>query len=184
MYNRAAFDGDIDLLKAQIDTMAKIRTDFGHVDNIMLGWKHMNSGDFGETSANHQQIWINTLALRNRKITELNMSADNYLAANQATGIVAHEMGHVISGKLKKGITGLDIYRETMYNVSGNQISVTEAIELLEKNVSEYSISMGIKGYDNIVYDEIIPEMLSVHYTNPNDFSTEFVRLLREACKR
>ncbi|MDE7399179.1 MAG: hypothetical protein K2N06_06590 [Oscillospiraceae bacterium] len=181
LYNRIAFDGDINLIKAQIDTMAKIRADFGHTDFIRLGWKRMNPGDFGETSANHQQIWINALALRNREITELNLSVDNFLAANQATGIVAHEMGHVISGKLKKGITGLDIYKQTVYNVSGKIVSDDEAVTMLLTNVSVYSGSSYFKNNDRRCFDELIPEMLSVHYTEPNEYSSEFVKLLKGA---
>ncbi len=183
LYTRQPFDGDISVIKSEIDVIEKIRADFNHTDYLQLGWKSMSVNDFGETSANHQQIWINKLALRERAITERNLAADNFLATNTAEGIAAHEMGHVISGKIRNGKTGLDIYKETVYNVSGKQISDTEAIELLYSNVSEYSIDETIKMNGSVVYEEIISEMLSVHYTKPNKYSTEFVKLLREALK-
>lgn len=31
-------------------------------------------------------------------------------------------------------------------------------------------------------YNEIIPEILSIEKTNPTKYSTEFVKLLKEAC--
>ena len=184
LYKRQPFDGDISLLKSEIDTIEKIRNDFNHTDFLQIGWKKMSADDFGETSANHQEIWINSVALYNRGITEKNLSANNYLATNTAEGIAAHEMGHVISGKLKKGITGLDIYKQTVYNVSGKMISDEEAVKLLKNKVSKYSVAVTIKDYDYIVYDEIISEMLSVHYTKPNKYSEEFVKLLKGAMKK
>lgn len=184
LYKRQPFDGDISLLKSEIDTIEKIRNDFNHTDFLQLGWKDMGVDDFGETSSNHQQIWINKLALRNRFLTEKNLAVDDWLAANTAEGIAAHEMGHVISGKLKKGITGLDIYKQTVYNVSGKMLSDEEAVKLLKNKVSKYSVAVTIKDYDYIVYDEIISEMLSVHYTKPNKYSEEFVKLLKGAMKK
>ena len=57
----------------------------------MAEW--MSEDDFSEISRDHQQIWLNDLALFNREITEKNLMADNWLAANRAEGIAAHEMG-------------------------------------------------------------------------------------------
>ncbi len=182
LYTRQPFDGDISLIKSEIDVIQKIRTDFNHTDYLKLGWKSMNVDDFGVTSENHQEIWINKLALRNRSITDRNLAVDNYLATDIAEGIAAHEMGHVISGKIKNGKTGLDIYKETVYNVSGKQISDDEAIVLLLKNVSRYSTNKSYKLNGSVFYDEIVAEMLSVHYTKPNEYSKVFVRLLKEAC--
>lgn len=170
-------------MKDEIDTIAKIRSDFNYTDALQLGWKTMDVDDFGETSSNHQQIWINKLALRSRDITEKNLAVDDWLAVNTAEGIVAHEMGHVISGKLKKGVTGLDVYKQTVYNVSGKTISDEEAKNLLANNLSEYSVVETVKNNGVIAYDEIIAEMLSVHYTNPNKYSTEFVELLKKFMK-
>jgi hypothetical protein len=182
LYTRKPFDGDAELLKSQIDTVADLREEFKIKEPLQLGWKRMDPDDFGETSSNHQQIWINELALRNRGVTEKNLSVDNYLAANTAEGIAAHEMGHVISGKIRNGKSGLDIYKETVYNVSGKRISDDEAIQLLLTKVSVYSAYPTMKSNGTVVYGEVISEMLSVNYTSPNKYSSEFVRLLKEAC--
>ena len=181
LYTRKPFDGDAELLKSQIDTVADLREEFKIKEPLQLGWKRMDPDDFGETSSNHQQIWINELALRNRGVTEKNLSVDNYLAANTAEGIAAHEMGHVISGKIRNGKSGLDIYKETVYNVSGKRISDDEAIQLLLTKVSVYSAYPTMKSNGTVVYGEVISEMLSVNYTSPNKYSSEFVRLLKEA---
>lgn len=182
LYTRKPFDGDAELLKSQIDTVADLREEFKIKEPLQLGWKRMDPDDFGETSSNHQQIWINELALRNRGVTEKNLSVDNYLAANTAEGIAAHEMGHVISGKIRNGKSGLDIYKETVYNVSGKRISDDEALMLLKHHVSEYSI-FSTEGKNGMLrYNEIIPEILSIEKTNPIKYSTEFVKLLKEAC--
>lgn len=182
LYNRKPFDGDAELLKSQIDTVADLREEFNIKEPLQLGWKRMDPDDFGETSPNHQQIWINELALRKRAVTEKNLTADKYLAADTAEGIAAHEMGHVISGKIRNGKSGLDIYKETVYNVSGKRISDKEALSLLIENVSEYSATVTPKANGVNVCNEIIPEILSVNYTKPNKYSKEFVRLLKEAC--
>ena len=142
----------------------------------------MDDIDFGETTSNHQEIWINENALMNRTITENNLRSDNTLATNFAEGIAAHEMGHVISGKIRNGKSGLDIYKETVYNVSGKRISDDEALMLLKHHVSEYS-TFCTEGKNGMLrYNEIIPEILSIEKTNPTMYSTEFVKLLKEAC--
>jgi len=39
-----------------------------------------------------------------------------------------------------------------------------------------------MKSNGTVVYGEVISEMLSINYTSPNKYSSEFVRLLKEAC--
>lgn len=183
LYHRKAFSGDTELLKSEIDMVHMLREDFGITDPITIGWKPMSEEDFAETSANHQQIWFNELVLRSRQITEANLSSDNVLATNSADGIAAHEMGHIISGKIRNGKSGLDIYKETVYNVSGKRVTDDEAIALLIEKVSIYSSFLTVKSNGTVAYHEIIPEMVSVNSTNPNKYSKEFVRLLKEACE-
>ncbi len=182
LYHRIPFSGDSELLKSEIDTIVDLRKEFNISDYVQVGWKRMGENDFGETSTNHQKIWINELALRSRKVTEKNLSADKFLATNTAEGIAAHEMGHIISSKIRNGKSGLDIYRETVYNVSGKRITDKEALSLLKENVSIYSAIVSQKSKGVKVCDEIIPEMLAINYTNSNKYSLEFVRLLKEAC--
>ncbi len=63
LYTRKPFDGDAELLKSQIDTVADLREEFKIKEPLQLGWKRMDPDDFGETSSNHQQIWINELCI-------------------------------------------------------------------------------------------------------------------------
>ena len=184
LYRRQPFNGDIALIKAEIDIIAQIRSDFSHMDVIQLGWKPMSDDDLGETSKNHQQIWINEKALRNQNITENNLLSDNWFATGKVEGIAAHEMGHILSGKIKNKKTGLQIYKETVYNITGKELTDDEALLLLLTNVSEYATVSVTKLNGATVYDEIISEMLSIHYTMPNKYSAEFVRLLKGACKK
>lgn len=143
----------------------------------------MDDIDYGETTSNHQEIWINENALMNRTITENNLRSDNTLATNFAEGIAAHEMGHVISSKIRNGKTGLDIYKETVYNVSGNVVSDDEALSMLAEYVSIYSTEVSYSKNGSVKhYMEIIPEMLSIEKTSPTKYSSEFARLLKEAC--
>ena len=107
------------------------------------------------------------------------------LSSTTAVGISAHEMGHVISKK--HGEIGLDIARKTCYNISGEQYSLLQTLEYLAENLSEYSASR-VSSKDGTPikekhFKEIIPEVLGRHYTEPNEFTTEFIRLLKEAYK-
>lgn len=183
LYTRKPFDGDIGLFKAQIDMVANLRNEFKITEPIQVGWKRMSSQDFGETSSNHQEIWLNELALRNREVTEKNLRADNVLAPDIAEGIAAHEMGHIIASKIRNGKSGLDIYKETVYNVSGKVVSNDGALSMLAEFVSIYSTEVSYSKNDSVNhYMEIIPEMLSIEKTSPTKYSSEFARLLKEAC--
>ncbi len=62
-------------------------------------------------------------------------------------------------------------------------VSDEEAKDLLSNMVSEYQANAIIKGIGVIAYDESIPEMLSLHYTNSDEYSTEFVKLLKKSMK-
>ncbi len=50
------------------------------------------------------------------------------------------------------------------------------------QKVSVYSAYPTMKSNGTVVYGEVISEMLSVNYTSPNKYSSEFVCLLKEAC--
>lgn len=182
LYSRKRFDGNIDLLKSEIDTIADLRNEYGIESPITVGWKPMKSDDFAETSSNNQEIWFNQLALRDKQLTEKMLSSDSYLATNKVQGIAAHEMGHVISGKIKNGKTGLDIFKETVYNIDNKKLNNQEAVDLLSEIVSEYSAEPIFTKNGTVLYNEIIPEMVSADYTSENIYAKEFVRILKGVC--
>ena len=56
----------------------------------------------------------------------------------------------------------------------------------LRENISTYSVYLPEKYADKIFrpryYKEITPEILSMDKTEPNEFTKEFIRLLKGAC--
>ena len=112
------------------------------------------------------------------------MQEDNYLAANDVKGIAYHEAGHLISKKY--GEKGFDIARQTYYNIYKKDLSNSDLISFLKENISIYSVSIEPnyidKPFKSKYYKEITPEVLSMNRTNPNKFSEEFEKLLKEAC--
>ena len=95
IYNVNAFDGDMDILKEQIDMISSMKNEYAINKKITISFKDMYDEDFAETVKN--TIYFNKKALRNRKITNEILNADNALAATDIRGIAVHEMGHIIS---------------------------------------------------------------------------------------
>lgn len=185
IYNVNTFDGDMDMLKEQIDVIDKMKQEYGINQKITIRFDSLPDDDFADSK--DYVIRFNKKALRNREITEKNLQADNFLAANYAGGISAHEMGHIISAKY--GEKGLDIAAQAYYNIYKETPTRDEMLDYLTINVSTYSDSYKGKqvGRDipahKRVYNEITPEVLSQNmYGTETDFSTEFVRLLKERC--
>lgn len=63
--------------------------------------------------------------------------------------------------------------------------NLDEILDFLEENISSYSTTyyggLRNKGYCNQKkYKEIIPEVLAKHSNSPNEFTSEFIRLLKE----
>lgn len=176
------FDGDPELLKAEIDALSKIRDDLpiGRKPILSIG-RSVPDAEFGETSGEH--ITLNAKALRSRVITEQNISDEGIFASRKIEDIVVHEYGHVFATfKCNKG---LEIARMAIYNISGVETTLDEAIRYLSKNVSPYAIKFPSKNsspqyFDIKKYKEVIPEVLAKHNSTPDAFTSEFVRLLKE----
>lgn len=110
--------------------------------------------------------------MRNAKITNHNLNADDQLATTDFTEIVAHEMGHIISHTY--GEKGLDIAKQAYYNIFKENISQTD---------SEYSIFVLYERQSrNVKLKKITTEILSKSKSaNSNDLSEKFIKLLKEA---
>lgn len=88
-------------------------------------------------------------------------------------------------GDIDYGSKGIDIARKAYYNIYKKNISPLEMLDYLEDNVSKYSthrkeqkyLSRHFKQRD---YPEVIPEVLAKNITAPNEFTSEFVRLMKE----
>lgn len=184
IYHIESFDGDTSVLKGQINALREVREEFGLNSKLTLRFEDMESGDLGKTSANGSSIIFDRSALRNRELTNDYLRADNFLATNDVKGIAYHETGHLISQKY--GEKGFDIARQTYYNIYKKEISNADLLDFLEKNISEYSARIlpdkKDKPFKSKFYKEITPEIFSMNKTNPNEFTEEFVRLLKESC--
>lgn len=178
LYLPQKFDGDIEMLRQQINTISAMKLEYNIKQKITLEFANMFDDDFAETINN--TIRFNNKAMRNAAITNLNLNSDRQLAATDFTGIAVHEMGHIISQKY--GENGLDIARQAYYNVYKKEISTNDLIIFLNDNVSEYSIFVPPESNQKKPkYKEITPEVISKSKTeNNDDFSREFIRILKE----
>lgn len=184
IYDIGRFDGDTELLKEQIDAIDEARKEFeitNHRIAIRFGLLDDPNQDLAETNKRGDCIEFNYFALRDRKATETFMNSDNSLAATKAAGIAFHEMGHVIS--IKRGEIGLDIATKAYYNIFKKEPSRSELLEYLGTNISKYSTSVrstAKRPYSAKDYKEVTPEIYSKHKTDANEFTKEFVKLLKE----
>lgn len=180
IYNIQKFDGDSELLKEQIDIISNMRSEYKLTGKLTITFDSMADDDFAST--NGKRINFNTKCLRNREITNEILSADNTLAANDISGIATHEVGHLISKKY--GEKGLEIASKAYYNINGKQVTLDIMPSVLEKELSLYASesSADKEGtrFNAKHYKEVIPEALSKNQTNPNAFTNEFVKLLKE----
>ena len=180
VHNISRFDGDSQILKEQIDVINDMRTQYGLTDKLTITFDDMDSKDLAVTH-NGRTITFNRCALRDRNLTNAFLNSDSQLSSTDIKGIAAHEMGHVL---LKKyGNKGLDISKKTFYNVFGEIPSNEMIVEYLFENVSQYSVTIGeeflSKPFKPKYMKEIVPEIFGKHLTNPDDFTTEFINLLK-----
>lgn len=174
------FDGDPKLLKSGVDTLAKMLTEFPIGKKLVMSVSHsIPDGEFA--SVTNQHITVNAKALRNRAITEENIALGGQFASSTVEDIVVHEYGHIITAA--KGNNGIEIAEKAYYNVFGKKANTDELIDFLESDISPYSITSkgGKSGTYKRKYTEVIPEILAKNNSKPNDFTKEFVKLLKGA---
>ena len=178
LYQPNTYDGDIEILRQQIDTISGLKTEYNINQKITLRFTSMSDDDFAETVNN--TICFNNKAMRNSKITNQNLNADNQLAATDFTGIAVHEMGHIISRTY--GEKGLDIAKQAYYNIFKEEITTDDVLKYLSISISKYSVDFSEMS-KKPKYKEITPEVLSKsNSASSSDFADEFVKLLKEAC--
>lgn len=174
------FDGDPELLKAEIDTLAKMQTEFPVGKKVILSVGALDSDeDFASITGHH--ITVNAKALRDRAITESNIALGEQFASTTVEDIIVHEYGHLISAE--KGNKGIEIAEKAYYNVFGEKANTDELVDFLESSISPYSITSkgGKSGAYKRKYTEVIPEILAKNNSKPDDFTKEFVKLLKGA---
>lgn len=181
--NAMSFDGDSDLLREQLSIMSSLRDEFKLPKRIVFYVKNLGE-DLGETFY-RKTVMINSVALRSDAATSAYLNSDNKLSSAKTIGIGVHEIGHLIAKQY--GEIGLDIAQKACYNVSGKELNYYQTLDYLLDNISEYSITKNPKAtslkFKPTHFHEVIPEVLGKHFTNPDEFTTEFYRLLKEACQ-
>lgn len=183
VYNINDFDGDSDVLKEEIDVLNGMKTEYKYNERLTISFGDFEPRDLARTKPNSKTIEFNRCALRDRNLTNAFLNADDQLSSTDIKGIAAHEMGHKLYEKY--GNKGLDISKEVYYNIYGDLPSNQTIIKFLFESVSQYSIDMDAK-YDFKPFKakhmkEIIPEMFGKHLTNPDEFTAEFIKLLKGA---
>ena len=185
VYQIQKFDGDSELLKEQIDVLSELKNEYKYSKKLTIGFADLGRTDLAVTSKKGRSITFNNLALRNREMTNAYLNADDYLSATDIKGIAAHEMGHVLQKVY--GNKGLDISKKTYYNIFEKLPNTSEMLDHLEETISEYTIFVDEdkkdKSFNPKYITELIPEMFSKNTTNPDEFTTEFIRLLKEVWK-
>lgn len=181
MNDISKFDGDRDVLKSQIDQLAKLKEEYPELRKyvLTLDVKDIDSGDFAKTQ--NRTITLNNKMLRNRGITEKIIRESNIFSEKTIEDVVTHETTHILMSI--KGNKGLELAKEAYYNVSKEQLSTDDIIKFLSVNVSQYSIeydddeSNMIYNFKPQKYKEIIPEIMVKNKNEPNEFTREFIRL-------
>lgn len=181
MNDISKFDGDKDVLKSQIDQLAKLREEYPELRKhaLTLNVKDLDSGDFATTQ--NRTITLNNKMIRNREITEKIIRESNIFSEKTIEDIVTHEATHILMSI--KGNKGLELAKEVYYNVSKEQLSTDEIIKFLSYSVSLYSIeyddneSNKTYNFKPQKYKEIIPEIMVKNKNEPSEFTREFIRL-------
>lgn len=184
IFDVKSFDGDLDILREQLDVLHSLRNDYNITSRLVIRFSSMENdiATFAETNSSGTCITFNKMALRSREITNAILNADKYLSSTDIKGIAAHEMGHIISRKY--GEKGIDIAKQVYYNIYNKEISDFDIVRYLKREVSIYSVIIKErymqKPFNKNYYKEVIPELIAKNMTNPNEFTSEFIKLLKE----
>lgn len=164
-----SFDGDIELLKVEIDTVSRTCKDYGIKNKVTISSRVLeDDGDFAVTKG--YEIIFNSKALRNREITEYNITNTTKFASRSVEDIALHEAAHIFVKE--KDVNSLEIAKKAYYNVTGKYVSTKFLNSYLLKEVSYYSSTKK---------EEIVSEVIVKNKNKPTEFTKEFVSLLKGA---
>lgn len=163
-----SFDGDVELLKAEISTVGRVCKEYGVKRTVTISARILESDeDFAITDG--YEIVFNSKALRDRLVTEYNIVNGMEFASRTVEDIALHETAHIISRE--NDVKVLAIAKKAYYNVTGKYMSPQEIKERLGTDVSKYAMR------DNA---EIIAEVVVRNKNNPSEFTEAFILLLKE----
>ena len=161
------FDGDPELLKAEIDIINRVSEEYGLKNTVTISSMVLEDGDFAETLGH--SITFNSKALRDRATTEYNICYGDYFASKTVEDIALHEMGHIIAAEYK--INGLAIAKKAFYTIYNRYYSPQLLRVLLKEHVSEYSSTDSA---------EIIAEVIVANKKRSNEFTQLFLLLMEK----
>ena len=177
VYNISSFDGDIELLKREIDVLEELIQEFDPELKIRIGSYPMESGDYGIT--NKFNIAINSRALRDAVITSKNMQG--YFANPTIEGIGAHEFGHVLENKYGK--FGVEVFKKAYYNVVKEELSTFDVQKVVKELYGNYASTYSGKRNQPLkinYFYELTSEIISKYKSGGDEITNEFVRLVKE----
>jgi len=161
-----SFDGDPKLLKSEIETVQKACKDYRVKSKITINSKVLDDDDFAITDG--KTITFNSKALRLREITEANIATGGRFASATLEDIALHETGHII--EQENSVNAIEIAKKAYYNISGKHVSTKMIKTFLPSVASKYSAQME---------HEIVSEVIVANKNSPNEFTKEFVSLLK-----
>lgn len=176
------FDGDRKVLESCIDEISKKKLEYNIKSKITITVSDkLVDEDYAITT--NKTINFNAKILRDRKLTEKNILNDEQFASKKVEDIAIHEMGHII-GNIK-GNKGVELTQKAYYNIYKEHLDENEIINFLEKNISIYAIKYhgdldDPRGIDVKKFKEVISEVMAKNNSNADDFTREFVKLLKE----
>lgn len=163
-------DVDIALVKELIDDAEKMLTKYPELKDTKFSILRapMNDADFASAVAVHNQIVLNSKALRDRRtfVQEYKKLVNEgwFVKGTNYHSVIYHEFGHLVGSK--RNIDGMEV----MKNVLGTT-SNTEVLEFCDDRLSEYSSALKDGR-------EIISEIFSAYEGGRNDeFILTFMRL-------
>lgn len=116
-----------------------------------------------------RNISLPLISIRNREITEFNITNSNRFAARVLEDIALHEAGHILAKE--KGLNGIEIAKKAYYNVTNEYISPNRLRKYIAQEISIYTMDGD---------EEIIAEILVKHKNKPTDFTSSFIELMKE----
>lgn len=166
------FEGDPEVLKSGIDTIAKWLDIMPSNGEIILKVGYLGTKDFAETHRNI--ITINTMALMSRDITERAINEDPIRYASKTLeDIFAHEYAHAYEFNASlEASDSIEIARRTcdIIGFSGS------FVEYFYEHVSTYSVDKGRAPLGC----ELNSEVFAKHNNAPDEFTTTYLGLMDE----
>lgn len=182
--NISQFDGESELLKSQIDALAKVKEEY-KLKKVVLSFDKSLDNKTPASTWNGV-VRYNPLVFRDRENTEKMLRENGYFAFDKMEGIAYHEAGHIITNTY--GNIWLDVTQAAYYNINNkNMGGLNEARTFLKNNVSPYSVldAYTEKGKLNTRpltagdFREVTSEILGKNEVNPTEFTTEYVKELK-----